>query len=637
MGRQWFETPLGQTVITALHEKADRIEAQQQAAAAKPKQPRGTGRRMYASAQSSRLTADWHGSDTSADSELSSSLRHLRGRSRQLCRDASYAKRAKTLVVNNVVGWAGIGMQCQVKTDGGKLIKRINDEIEELFDEWSNADSCHIGGRLQFSHFERAIMSEVFEAGEVFVRIHRRAVGNSRIPLTLELIEAERLADDFASHAPAAPGNHIRMGVELDKYYRPVRYWIRERHPGEIRWQDGMSSVAYEGVAAADVIHLALVDRWPQTRGEPWLHAAARRLNDMDGYAEAEMVRARSQANNVGWITTPEDPESLGDAEGVGEDGEPDGSVEMEAEPGVWKKLSPGELVQQPPPTAPNTAFPDFMRMMLREVSAGAGPSYEAISRDYSQSNYSSSRMGILDDRDGYRFIQWWLIRDFRKRLHSIFLMQGSLAGVFQTFTREQYANNIRKFEATRWKPRGWTWIDPTSEVEAYIKAIEAGMTTLTDVIAATAGGQDIEDMINTRVQELAMLRDANLKFTTSPEVYAAEESAPDESGQQQQSAAGASESAIAEVRAKTDAYGVAVRAGAVTPQVTDEEAFRLVMGLPAMSPDARAAWELDKGTRRPITITPPPGQQGASPPGQQPAEDDDTNPAPRRVFSLQR
>lgn len=521
MARHWFDTPLGQGVINALHAKADRIEAEKQSAAKARRQPRGTGRRMYAAARFSRLNSDWQASDTSADAELVTSLRNLRGRSRQLCRDSSYAKRAKKLVVDNVVGWAGIGMQAQVKTNGGDLIKRINDEIEEIWDEWTQADQCHIGGRLCFSHLERAIMAEVFEAGEVFVRIHRRAVGASRIPLTLELIEAERLADDFASPGPAQPGNHVRMGVEVDSYYRPVAYWIRERHPGEIRWQDSLSSVRYERVPAADIIHLAVVERWPQTRGEPWLHAAARRLNDMDGYAEAEIIRARSQANNVGWITTPEDTESLGDIEGTGSDGQPDGSFEMEAEPGVWKKLSPGEEVEQPPATSPNTAFPDFMRAMLREVSAGAGPSYESISRDYSQSNYSSSRMGILDDRDGYRFIQWWLIRDFRKRVHPVFLMQGSLAGVFQTFTLEQYANNMRKFEATRWKPRGWTWIDPTTEVEAYILAINAGLTTRDAVIAATAGGQDIEDITNARVQELEMEKDNGLVFTTSPQVYA--------------------------------------------------------------------------------------------------------------------
>jgi predicted nucleic acid-binding Zn ribbon protein len=62
------------------------------------------GNRMYAAAKQSRLTMGFGNSTTSADSELSTSLPTLRARSRQLIRDAAYAKRAKVIVVNNVVG-----------------------------------------------------------------------------------------------------------------------------------------------------------------------------------------------------------------------------------------------------------------------------------------------------------------------------------------------------------------------------------------------------------------------------------------------------------------------------------------------------------------------------------------------------
>ena len=45
-------------------------------------------------------------------------------------------------------------------------------------------------------------------------------------------------------------------------------------------------------------------------------------------------------------------------------------------------------------------------------LAAGCGPSYESLSRDYSQSNYSSSRLSLLDDRDLWRVLQqWWLRR----------------------------------------------------------------------------------------------------------------------------------------------------------------------------------------------------------------------------------
>jgi hypothetical protein len=56
-------------------------------------------------------------------------------------------------------------------------------------------------------------------------------------------------------------------------------------------------------------------------------------------------------------------------------------------------------------------------------------------------------------------------------------------------------------------------------------------------------------------------------------------------------------------LKAKFDAYGVAVRAGAITPSDSDEETFRAEAGLPPMTPAVRGAWKEDKGYRRPITL----------------------------------
>ena len=67
---------------------------------------------------------------------------------------------------------------------------------------------------------------------------------------------------------------------------------------------------------------------------------------------------------------------------------------------------------------------------------------------------------------------------------------------------------------------RGWGWIDPTKEVTAYKEAVKAGFTTVADVIAQTAGGHDLEDVLEQRRQELDQKEEADLSFDTSPENY---------------------------------------------------------------------------------------------------------------------
>lgn len=471
--------------------------------------------RMYHAAKNSRLTSGWSPSNSSADAELRSSLTALRNRSRALVRDAPYAKRLKTICVNNIIG-SGIGMQAQVGTSRGDLNKRINDDIESAWHEWCEADSCHTGGTLHFGDLERALCGEQFEAGEVFVRMHFSPFGKSRIPFALEMIEAERMADEFsfpAQPGALAAGNTLRLGVEMDSFYRPVAYWIREKHITDTHAFMARSD-RLERVPAEQIIHLRTVNRWPQTRGEPWMHAVIRKLNDMDGYSEAEIVAARGAANYMGFIEQQEqDPDYATKQE--------DGSEEITLEPGTIGKLLPGEKFTGYIPTRPNSAMDPFMRMMLREVCAGVGPSYESTSRDYAQSNYSSSRLALLDDRDLWRVHQATWIRSLRTVIHQVWLQQAVLARAITAIPLESYAVDPRKFEAIHFKPRGWSWIKPDEEVDAYIKAVRAGFMTVSDVIALTGDGRDLEEVLTRRRNELGLMKAYDLQFDTDPEVDA--------------------------------------------------------------------------------------------------------------------
>ena len=464
--------------------------------------------RMYSLGKPGRLTTGFGRSTTSEDAELSSSLKLARNRSRELVRDAAYAKRAKVIVQNNVVG-SGIGMQAKVMTTRDDLNEIINDDIEEQWEAWMCADECHVGQVLHFSDLERMAIGEVFEAGEIFIRLHPFAVGDSSVPLALEVIEPERIADD-GFPAPAVSGNTIRLGIEVNGFGAPQAYYLRTLHPGDLRFATTEIG-AIERVSAADIIHLRIIERWPQTRAMPWMHASGRKFQDMDGLTEAEITAARGAACYMGFI---ESPSGENDEWGTKQE---DGSSQVELEPAIIEKLRAGEKFNFAAPNRPNTHLDPFMRMMLREVAAGTGCSYESLSRDYSQSNYSSSRLALMDDRDLWRMLQMWFIRSFRKRLHDVWLERAVLAGAITKVSLAQYAIKPEKFEAVRFKPRGWSWIDPTKEVEAYEKAIRNGFTTVSAVIGATGDGRDLEDVLKERQYELKAMKAAGLIFDTDP------------------------------------------------------------------------------------------------------------------------
>lgn len=508
-----------QTKATAL--QALRMRLARMLAPTLPARQATTGQRAYSAARSTRTTGGFGGGNTSADAELASGLSILRARSRQMVRDSSYAKRARTVIINNVIG-SGVGLQAQVTTTRGVMAERINADIETTYAAWCSADACHTGGAMHLYDMERAAMGQVFDAGECFIRKHYRPFGRSKVPLALELIEAERLADGLVDPGATSMLGEVRMGVEVDTFGRALAYWVRPRHAGDIRSVGGAPD-RYERVPAADMYHLRLVDRWPQTRGEPWLHTVLRKLDDMNEYTALELTAARGSASYFATIETAEEG-------ALQTETEDDGKAVMEIDPLTIQQLKPGEKLNFHSPNRPNSALDPFIRHMLREVAAGVGTSYESLSRDYSQSNYSSSRLALLDDRDLYKVLQQWWIRSFRQPLHQAWLQQAVLAGALPSIPVGQYAVDPAKFEAVLFKPRGWSWVDPTKEVNAYKEAIKAGITTLTDVIAQTQGGQDIEDIVRTRQRELQMLEDAGIEVDTTvpdPVELAAQSAAP--------------------------------------------------------------------------------------------------------------
>ena len=468
--------------------------------------------RMYAAARASRLTAGWQAPNSSADAELVSSLTTLRGRSRALVRDAAYAKRAKVIVQNNVIG-AGIGMQAQVMSTRDTLREDINDAIEEAWRQWCYAEQCHTGGTLCFADLERAVMGQIFETGEVFIRKHYRAFGNSRVPFALELIEPERIADELAQAGPGRAGGFVRMGIEVDDFYRPLGYWIRRRHPSEFRLGVYETDLL-EWVPASQVIHVRIpVDRWPQTRGEPWLHAVAKRLNDMDGYSDAEITAARGAAAYMGVHKKRDPVSSLATTDAQG-------NRHIDLEPGTVAEIYDDEEFEIVAPNRPNPNMDPFMRLMLREICAGAGPSYESISRDYSQSNFSSNQIAVHEDRDLWRVIQQCFIRNFRQPLHREWLQQAVLGRAIPQIRIEEYAVDAGKFEAVSFKPRGWGWVRPREDVPAMIEAHKAGFLPMGDIIAMTCNGKDFWDVMKQIQYERDVMKQLGLTFTTSPEVY---------------------------------------------------------------------------------------------------------------------
>ena len=459
-------------------------------------------RRMYQGARVSRLTADWVTNSTSADAEIKGSFKSLRNRARQLCRDNDYAKQALRSIQNNVIGH-GIRHQGQVRMlRGGKLDEAINGQIHEQWEKWMHKSRCDVSGTLGFHDIERLLVRSMAESGEVFVRMIRRPFGDSQVPFALQVLEADYLIDD--DMPPAKEGNTVRMGIEVDGYLRPQAYHFYSQHPGDTAMGVGRGAGKRIRVPADEVIHLYLPERPNQTRGVTWFASALMRLHMLQGYEEAEVVRARASSALMGFITSPE-------GELVGDEVY-DGERVSDFQPGVFKYLAPGENVTVPELNAPDGQLEPFTRSMLRAVAAGVGVSFESVSKNFSESNYSSSRLSLLEERDTYRVLQRYMIENFHQEVFANWLEMAVLSGALNL---PAYETNPDRYRASRWVPRSWEWVDPQREVDAYKTAVRCGFKTLGQVIAEQGG--DLDDVLVARQAELAMLDEMNIITDTDP------------------------------------------------------------------------------------------------------------------------
>ena len=390
---------------------------------------------------------------------------------------------------------------------GKRLDTKINNQIEQAWSNWKRYDSCHTAGRLCFTDIEKVIVRSLVTDGEIFVRFVRKPFGRSQIPFALELLEADQLDSEYTGRS-SKKKNTWRMGIEQNEFGRAVQYAFLKKHPGDTPFGTPVGQREHMLVPASEICHIFVSNRPSQSRGEPWLSSSILSLHHLAGFQEASVIRARAASSLMGFITSPE-----GELDQGGE--VYDNERVSQFEPGKFSYLQAGESVTVPDFDSPNSEFPEFMSAMLRSVASGCGISYESVSKDFSKTNYSSSRLSLLEDRNHYRSLQTYLIENFHSRVFDAWLEMATLSGAL---VLPSYDTEPERYRKVRWIPRGWDWIDPQKEIVAAKEAIKAGLKTQAQIVSENGG--DLEELLPARKAEVEAAEQLGLKFDTDMSTY---------------------------------------------------------------------------------------------------------------------
>ena len=471
------------------------------------------GRRMfggtpvYDGTGGGRRALAWMPSNPGAVSALSLAQDELRAKSRDLVRRNAWAAAGIEAFVANAIG-TGIKPQSMVQDQATR------EAIHSLWWDW--CEQADAAGLTDFYGLQALATRAMLEGGEALIRLrYRRIEDGLPVGLQIQVLEAEHLPTTMNRDLPG--GNVIRAGIEFDRLGRRVAYYLYRSHPNDgllapMSSQGGFDAVR---VDASEVIHLFRPLRPGQIRGEPWLTRALVKLNELDQYDDAELVRKKTAAMFAGFITrmAPEDNlmgESAADVNGVAMAG---------MEPGTLQILGPGEDIKFSAPADVGSSYAEFMRQQFRAVAAAMGITYEMLTGDLTQVNYSSIRAGLLEFRRRCEVLQHGVIvHQLCRPIWRAWMDQAVLEGAIDL---PGYRKDKRQYQSAKWIPQGWSWVDPQKEFNAMKLAIRAGLMSRSEAISGN--GYDAEDVDreiaadNARADALGLVFDSDARHDQPP------------------------------------------------------------------------------------------------------------------------
>lgn len=406
--------------------------------------------RHYDGALSGQRRQGFGARGTSANAEVGPALRTLRDRARSMVRNTPHGHAIVDVMVRHVVG-AGITPVWNTGSD------RTDQQVTSLFEEWANrADAA---GELHFYAQQALWVRSMIEGGEALLRfVDVRHADDPRTPLRLQLLEGDHI--DSARDGLMVEGRRARLGVALGNWDRREGYWLHENHPGEGLGSWSAAGYSSRFVGRDEIVHLYRPLRIGQVRGVTWLAPVLLAAKDLGELMQNTIVKSGVEAAFSGFIM-----DNGGGPVNMGQAIDADtGDTMMLPEPGTLMRLRGQDIKFAEPKTS--TQFEPVAIATLQGMAAGTGHTYDQITGDLRQANYSSLQAGKIEHRRLVEQVQWHDVIPRLDRVVDRFVDRCIMAGTLRARS-DGYPRD--------WVPPANEPIDPLKDMEAAVAAVRSG------------------------------------------------------------------------------------------------------------------------------------------------------------------
>ncbi len=485
----------------------------------------------------------YHGGSPKEDIE--DNLNVLRQRSRDAYMGIPTASAAlKTMRTNVVAG--GLMPSPQIDAD---YLRLTNEQAEALqaqilreFALWADTPVCDADRVDNFYKLQQLAFLSYLMNGDAFALLPMKEQPGQPYSLRVRVIEADRVCspDSYDRLAPCEVKGHrvhsIVQGVETDADGMVIAYWICNQHPlsslsnqaGALEWT---RVEAYGSSGRPNVLHVMNRERAGQRRGVPVLAPVLEALKQLGRYTEAEITAAVISAMFTVFIqsATVQDGKPIGEALPPEQliDAQDQGTIELGN--GAIVALNPGETVEFAKPEHPNSGYDAFFNAMVKEIGAALEIPPEVLEKQFTQ-NFSSARGSLNEFWRTCGMQRDWFSDDFCQPVYEAWLAEAVARGRIKApgffgdpAIRKAYAD-------CKWNGPSRTALNPSQEVEAAIKRVDAGFSTAEEETAQLTGG-DYNRNIRKRAIEAARKREVDK--IANPPPSGAGQTPPDPGGQE--------------------------------------------------------------------------------------------------------
>lgn len=444
-------------------------------------------------ADQSRLRNDWLTSIKSMTSLLSAEYKTLVARSEFATRTNAYAKSARTVIIDHVVG-SGLRPFASVRLMNGNRLDSVNKILERDWARFNDQGIRDGNSHKTFYDSQRLALGTIFDTGAVLTNVVSSREG-SWLPYAFQILKPTRLDfsrdtwTTFSSNSFGellnTSGPMIVHGMELNSFGECTGFnLVNEVSP---RSTSTMAIHYYQQEAE-------------QYLGLPWLTPVLPFTWDLGQILEDRLVASRIVERLALWVKKTSKKTLLQTAD------EDDGTIPWERG-SIMSTDNKPEVIQAQ--SGFNDTFGALVRLYLHGIGAGLGFSFILLTRDLDGVNFASSRFNKIADNRFFQSLYRWFAKGYCQSVWDKFVEWEFMSGKIPGFTYSQYKADPWYYNQCYWLPEGEEWVDPLSDAKALDVAYKNGWMTLQEVCASQ--GKDWKAVLSQRATEKDLMSELGL------------------------------------------------------------------------------------------------------------------------------